>query len=399
MTKKENTVIFGAVGDISFYRQIADDVLAYGAGWPFQKMLPFLNKADLLFGNMESVVIPANFPKKEIDREGLISKLPGPFVAKILKETGFDFLNMAANHVLDAGSIGMNYTKKYLEDAGIATGGVGATQKEARKLKVIEKNGISFGFLCYGEDSNYTVGHTGPCYAYYELETILEDVKKNKSKVDVLVVSIHADLEFMQTPSVPRLNNSRQIARAGAKIILQHHPHVPQGIEMVKGCLIAYSLGNFLFDAHTSSYMKRNGPYTAYSSLLLMKVGKKGVKSFERVPYRINEVPEQRPLPLTGIEGKKMLGYFAKLDKLLKDKEFIKKTWSAIAKKHLVMYLNQAKEQDIDKIISEVVGRLCLLAENREWMNEILLMAKEHWDAQKLIKDPYHRPNYKFQNK
>ncbi len=399
MSKKENTVIFGAVGDISFYRQIAEDVLTYGAGWPFRKMLPFLGKADLLFGNMESVVIPKSFPENKIDPEGLISKLPGPFAASILKAAGFDFLNMAANHVLDAGSIGMNYTKKCLEDAGIVTGGVGTTQQEARRLKILKKNGISFGFLCYGEDSNYTLGHTGPCYAYYEIDTILEDVKKNKGKVDILVVSLHADLEFMPTPSVPRRDNSRRIAAAGAKIILQHHPHVPQGIEMIKGCLIAYSLGNFLFDAHTSNYMKRNGPYTAYSSLLLMKVGKKGVRSFERIPYKINEVPEQRPSPLFGAENSKMLRYLSKLDKLLKDNEFVKRTWSAIAKKHLLMYLNQAKEQNIDRIINEVVGRLCLVAENREWMNEILLMAKERWDIQKKAGDPYHRPNYKYQER
>jgi poly-gamma-glutamate synthesis protein (capsule biosynthesis protein) len=35
-----------------------------------------------------------------------------------------------------------------------------------------------------------------------------------------------------------------------------HHPHVPQGIEMHRGGLIAYSLGNFVFDAHTSRYMR-----------------------------------------------------------------------------------------------------------------------------------------------
>ena len=275
-----DTITFGAVGDIAFRGELDEQARRHGADWPFEKMLPHLQRVDVLFGNMESVAIPPDFPEDQIDPAGLISRLPGEEIAAAIKQAGFDFMNLAANHVLDAGSIGMDYTKKTLEDAGLVTGGVGYTQAEARELKVIDCNGITFGFLCYGEDSNYTLGHTSPSYAYYELGTIVGDVEKHRADADVLIVSIHADLEFMPTPSLPRLRNSRAIAEAGAKIILHHHPHVPQGVEMVNGCLIAYSLGNFVFQAHTSEYMKNNGPHTAHSFLLLTEVGKDGVRRY-----------------------------------------------------------------------------------------------------------------------
>jgi len=346
---------------------------------------------------MESVSIPENYPKKSIDKRGLVSKLPGKKVAALLKQTGFSFLNMAANHVLDAGVVGMDYTKKCLEEAGIVVGGIGHSQKDARKLKIMDKNGIRFGFLCYCEDNSYTLGHTDAAPAYYKVETVVEDVKKAKEKVDILVVSIHADIEFMPTPSVPRLNNSRRIAKAGADIILEHHPHVPQGVEMVNGCLIAYSLGNFLFDSHTFSYMKDNGPYTAYSFLLNIRVDKKGVKSFERIPFNIQEPPEQRPAPLTGSKEKKMTKYLLNLDELLKNEKFVKDTWREVAKRHLQIYIRRAAEQDIDRVMSEMVGRLCLVAESRSWMDEILKMGAENWEAQKLLRDPLHKPHYYFQ--
>lgn len=272
-----SAVTLGAVGDISLAGQVAEDALAHGLDWPFEKMRAILGRADVLFGNMESVAIPPDFPREELDPAGLISALPGEEIAAALRRAGFDIMNMAANHVLDAGSIGFDYTQACLENAGIVVGGIGYSQTEARQLKVVEANGLRLGFLCYGEDSNWTLGHTNPGFAYYQLDTVLEDVRRHRPEVDALIVSIHADLEFMPTPSVPRLRNSRAIAEAGATVVLQHHPHVPQGIEMANGCLICYSLGNFVFDAHTDSYMRNNGPHTAHSFVLLAEVTQDGV--------------------------------------------------------------------------------------------------------------------------
>jgi poly-gamma-glutamate synthesis protein (capsule biosynthesis protein) len=392
----DDTVVFGAVGDISFWGQVAEEMLARGADWPFEKMRPHLAKADVLFGNMESVAIPHDYPKDQIDPEGLISPVPGPEGAAALKRAGFDFLNLAANHIFDAGRVGMEYTRRCLEEAGIRTGGVGCSQAEARRLVVIEKGARAFGFLCYGEDSNYTLGHTNPGYAYYEVETVIEDVRKHRKHVDVLVVSIHADLEFMPTPALPRLRNSRAIARAGADLILQHHPHVPQGVELVQDCLIAYSLGNFVFDAHAFGYMKDNGPHTAHSFLLLAEVGKQGVESFRRVPFEIREPPEQRPACLRGGARTAMLQYLSQLDASLADEERVKQTWRDRAKRIFAHYLKQAAERDVENVIEDLVGRVCFVAENRTWALEILEMAREQWERQQRESDPLHRPHYRF---
>jgi len=396
MTKKD-TVTFGAVGDIALWDRTAEDMLVHGMDWPFEKMVPHLSRAEVLFGNMESVFIPDDYPRDEIDPKGLVSLLPGPEAASALKRAGFDFLNLAANHVLDAGRVGLDHTVRCLEEADILTGGVGYSQAEARRLVVLEKGGLTFGFLCYCEDNNYTLGHTEPAPAYYTRQAVLEDVTAHADEVDVLVVSIHADLEFMPTPSVPRRDAARAVAEAGADLILQHHPHVPQGVEFVNGSLIAYSLGNFVFNAHTSDYMKNNGPHTADATLLLVEVGRDGVHSFERIPARIEEPPEQRPHPLEGRARARQLEYYAELDALLADEAFVKRTWREVARKHLMTYIKRAAERDIDSIMEELVGRLCLVAENRNWMEEILNEAREHWEAQKHLNDPLHRPHYRFQ--
>ena len=113
-------------------------------------------------------------------------------------------------------------------------------------MRVLERNGIRFGFLCYAEDSNYTLGNLGPSYAYYDLETVLEDIEANRDCVDVIVVSFHGDQENMETPSPQRREEFRALARAGAGIILGHHPHVPQGVEMYEGYVDRLLAGELL---------------------------------------------------------------------------------------------------------------------------------------------------------
>lgn len=391
-------VSFGAVGDIACSGEIGRLMLERGGQWPFERAMLELAKADLLFGNMESVSVPPDVPAERFEpgTAVLLSIPPGPFCAQALRQAGFGFLNLAANHVLDAGCVGMEYTQRCLEEAGIATAGVGQTQAEARRLRVVERGGLSFGFLCYAEDSNYVLGHRENSHAFYELESILQDVAENRGRVDILVVSIHADLEFMPTPSLPRLRAAREIARAGAKIVLQHHPHVPQGVEMAHGALIAHSLGNFVFPAHTCPYMRDNGPHTASTFLLLAQVTRKGVTSFERIPFRINEPPEERPAPLAGAAATEMLAYFAQLDAWLQDEAFVRKTWRDISKRHFAIYLRRAAKQletrGVDDVIEDLVGRLCLVAENRSWMREILEAARENWAVQQRSDASWRRP-------
>ena len=391
--KPGRTVTFGAVGDIELSRDCGRQVEANGVAWPFELMMPHLSQAELLFGNMESIVLPSDYPDEQIDPKGLVSKFDG---TPALKRAGFDFLNFAANHVLDGGSAGMFHTRELVEGLGIATAGVGATQQEARRMRVLEAGGLKFGFLCYCEDTNYTLGTTGPGHAYYTLPTVLDDVAACRGAMDVLIVSVHADLEFMETPSAPRRDAFRKLAAAGATVVLGHHPHVPQGVELIDGSLIAYSLGNCYFPAHSSPYMAENGPHTGHSFLLLAEVSDAGVESFRRVPFEIAPPPEQRPAPLTGPAGEEMLAYLAELDRKCADDELVAANWRRIALDHLATYLQRVKDQDmgVERLLEELLGRLLLVAENRSWTAEVFEAVKERWDAQRQCRDERHRPQY-----
>ena len=166
---------------------------------------------------------------------------------------------------------------------------------------------------------------------------------------------------------------------------------------MVDGMLIAYSLGNFVFGAHSMDYMKRNGPHTADSYVLLAQVDGGGVRSFERVPCAIPEPPEERPRPAEGAERRRLLDWFGQLDRWLTDEEFIRDTWRRRAKELFATTIKTAAARDVEGVLDELVGRAVLVAENRNWMDEVLAMARERWAEVSASSDPYRRPNYRFQ--
>jgi len=382
---------FGAVGDIALCGRCGQDVQANGMGWPFERLLPVFEQADLLFGNMESVILPPDYPAGEIDPKGLVSTFDG---SDALAAAGFDIVNLAQNHILDGGWKSMLHTRRRIESAGVATAGVGETQTQARQMRVVEKAGMRVGFLCYCEDNNYTLGTAGPCHAWYVLEDVLADVAGCAGEVDVLAVSVHADLEFLPTPAPARRDAFRQIAAAGATLVLGHHPHVPQGVEHIDGRLIAYSLGNCLFEAHTSDYMKSNGPHTAHSFVLLAEIAGGQVRSFRRVPFGIPRPPNQRPVPLEGTAAAELLGWFDELDRQVADDETVRANWRAKALEMLGVYLGKAKGMEAEEALEDLLGRCLLVAENRSWVDEAFEEVRERWSHRAQRVDPWHRPHY-----
>jgi poly-gamma-glutamate synthesis protein (capsule biosynthesis protein) len=65
---------------------------------------------------------------------------------------------------------------------------------------------------------------------------------------DFVVVSVHWGTEFEAHPAPGQIEAAHLLVDAGADLVLGHHPHVLQDIERYHGGVIAYSLGNFVFD-------------------------------------------------------------------------------------------------------------------------------------------------------
>lgn len=276
------TLIFG--GDIMMDRGVRRSVEKNFAGdyakiFENEELLQLLQNADIAFGNLEGTA-----SDKGKDLGGKFSFHMDPAIVPVLKDAGIDILSVANNHVGDWGQNAYIDNMNRLKDGGILFTGGGMNRAEAEVPTIIEKNGIKIGFLAFSDVGpswmEVTEKNAGLLIASSERSG--EIIKNASAQVDYLIVSFHFGDEYKT------IHNNRQEYLAhkavdnGAKLVIGHHPHVPQDMEVYKGGFIAYSLGNFIFDQSWSEPTMRG-------LLLEVKLNKDGSMTTRRNDFKLNK--------------------------------------------------------------------------------------------------------------
>ena len=249
---------------------------------------PLLQQADITFGQLETVLIDRSYEDlyPYVAAQARMPCSSYPEVAPAMKKAGFDIVSFSSNHAMDYGRTHFLNTIDYLRDAGLAVIGVGKNEEEARKYSVIERDGTKIAFLGYctilpqdywaqeaRPGMNPARGHTyyekiehdqpgTPCrvhsFAHREDKAkMLEDIRKAKTEADIVVVSMHWGIHFTEAQIAEyQVEYAHDAIDAGADLILGHHAHILKPIEVYKGKVIFYSLGNFAMEDPTD--MKRD---------------------------------------------------------------------------------------------------------------------------------------------
>lgn len=376
-----NKLLLGAVGDISFKGNLEKIVREKSPDFAFEHVNSSLNQADVLFGNLESVIVPEEFPHKQ----GMYCT---EHIIDSLKYGNFDIFNMANNHILDCGWRGLVHTYQVVKDMGVEPVGAGPDEKEAKKMRIVDKKGMKVGFIAFQEPSNCTYEGGGGRLSHFDISEAIEDIKVKKDLVDILVVSLHADMEFNPSPSLLKVNFCRKMAENGADIILCHHPHVPQGVELWENSLIAYSLGNFAF--HISGYMMTGAPHTKRSHILYIEIDEGNITNWYRKFYEIDET-EGRSCPLNEKKLIETEEYYHYLDNILKDPVKLKKIWHEASLRYFQKYWKEAQGKEPEMVINENAIKL-MLTENQHWFQGVQELVKEEYDKIKYNDFEYVRP-------
>ncbi len=211
--------------------------------------------ADIFFANLEG---PASNQGKNL--RNLYSFRMDPKVLPELADVGLDIVSFANNHVGDWDKDAFTDTLTQLDTAGISYTGAGIQKEKAQEPTIIERKGLKIGFLGFSDVGPSWLSNMdtegGHGINILNTDTFDELVKNASGKVDVLVVSIHGGNEYSTVTERQKEFAHRAIDN-GAKIVAGHHPHVVQPLEVYKGGLIAYSLGNFIFDQAFSKEVSR----------------------------------------------------------------------------------------------------------------------------------------------
>jgi poly-gamma-glutamate capsule biosynthesis protein CapA/YwtB (metallophosphatase superfamily) len=242
-------------------------------------MLPVLRDADLRIVNCECALTAA---RKPVWKSGAVFK-GLPVHAAGLTRVPFEVACLANNHVFDYGLRGFEETLAVLEGEGIRTVGAGLSFEEALSPLTIAVKGTRVAVLNFSEGEDLTASRSGPGVCGWEIDRLSARIRKLKERGDFVVAVGHAGLEYIPFPPPYVVEAFRALSEAGADCVVGHHPHVPQGLEVRSGRLIAYSLGNFVFYQTPELYYRRIGFF------LRIRVRGNRLASFELHPYRITD--------------------------------------------------------------------------------------------------------------
>jgi len=351
--KGNNTVTLLASGDIGPTIDPVDQLT--------DLVLPTLRNADLRFGQCERIYSERKFANKH----GYCH----PRQASIWKTAGIDIVGMA-NNAMNLGPEGCLDSIEVFRNMGKQVIGVGKDIDEARKPAIIERNGVKIAFLGYcsvlpeGAEATQSKAGCAPMRArtYYErggdpneasqpgtppniltvpyeddLQALQDDIRKAKQQADVVVMSIHWGIHMIpKTIATYQPVVAHAAIDAGADLILGHHPHMLKGIEVYKGKVCFYSLGNFLITSPNklrtpsvwsrwgdfywyrldpeSEYMAPDSKYLYPSDSRITMIAKavfnkNGVERVSFLPAIINPQAQPAVVPPDNPKFKKILGY------------------------------------------------------------------------------------------
>jgi poly-gamma-glutamate synthesis protein (capsule biosynthesis protein) len=295
-----------AVGDILLDRGVAVTIERHGIDYPFAQVAGVLSAADIAFGNLEC---PLTSKGTKVPKQYCFQARPATVAG--LTKGGFDLLSLANNHSMDCGRTGLVETMRVLERSGIRWCGAGRTLADAEAATVLTRKGIRIAFVGFSHllPEGVFLRADRPTIAFASPDQVRRSVAAARSRADVVVASFHWGLEYDSRPHPRQVRLARTAVEAGADLVLGHHPHVLQGLELIRRhprqprpALIAYSLGNFLFDRRSGRALQ--------SAILHCSVTRHGLVAAEVIPIQLDGI---RPCLATDQESHSILSRLALL--------------------------------------------------------------------------------------
>jgi poly-gamma-glutamate capsule biosynthesis protein CapA/YwtB (metallophosphatase superfamily) len=253
-----------AAGDIMLGRGVASAHIDGSWDQALAAFAPYIASADLTLANLESPITDAPLIRETYD-------LRAPSQATLaLSASGIGLLSLSNNHIGDSGPSGITDTFQALNSIGVYPVGPDETPL------ITDTNRIRLAWFAFNDTLQPL-----------EEQRVKEALSSVRRDVDLIIVSIHWGSEFSTVPNERQHVLAQVLAGEGVDIIIGHHPHVLQPVEWIWGTgrarptLVAYSLGNALFDQGAP-------PSARYSALLMMDVDRVRVQDACIIPFQID---------------------------------------------------------------------------------------------------------------
>ena len=197
-----------------------------GKKWPFSSLTSLFEEDDLTVINLECT-IKDDSTGEDLKKAWRFRGLPS--YVEILNSGGIDAVNIANNHTIDYGDEGYKSTLQALNEKIMYFG---------NSINVIKEiKGVKFGFGGCRE----TTYRSDPGI----IERDIAELRQNGA--DYIIYQCHWGVEYSANHNVLQEAMARTCQRAGADLVIGHHPHVVQGIDWIDNMPVIYSIGNLMF--------------------------------------------------------------------------------------------------------------------------------------------------------
>lgn len=256
-----------SVGDINLAEDVLPTLQEKGGDYQFARLSAHLT-GDALMGNLETVVLEhPTVPRLAKKRSIHIMR---PEYLATLKAQGFTALALANNHIGDQGAPGILATLRHAEGLGIVPFGAGRNLADARRAVVFDAGHTKVAVLSVQDRRRhlkrwgwYAGAETPGCYPLNEA-MLTADIAALHAQGFFVIVSVHwGDNYADETKRQQR--ELVALVRAGADLINGHGAHRGQGVRIVDGTPVVYSLGNFTFGSR--GIYKRRSPDMRLSAI------------------------------------------------------------------------------------------------------------------------------------
>ena len=212
-------------------------------------ILKLMKDSDLMVANSEFTVSNrgSKLPNK------LYTFRAKPERLSIYSEMGVDMVTLANNHVYDYGDEAFLDMLDSFDEYKIPHIGAGHNISEAKKPYYFIINGYKFAFVSATRAEKYimTPGATEDSlgvFRCYDPTQLINTIKELRLENDYVIPIVHFGKEDSHELEDEQVSSARSYIDAGADVVVGHHAHTLQGIEIYNDKPIIYNLGNFLFN-------------------------------------------------------------------------------------------------------------------------------------------------------
>lgn len=343
VTRTPQPFTITCVGDMIFARNLIGDYInPYGPEYVFEHVRDQLTSSEITIGNLES---PLAYSDHEHPTKSIVFKGYPPYAAG-LPSAGFDLVTLANNHILDYMEEGLLETIDAVEGQDVLWIGAGMNDILARRPTFLNREGQVIAVSGYsnrdGHYNNYQpfldAGRDRPGFAPWNRSAIEATIPALRENADLVMAQVHCGSEYSLIPMDGDKRNTQYVdeilpdapnvifnmipdsgevalrhyaVEQGADLVICHHPHIIQGLEVYEDKLIAHSLGNFVFDLTYNECLP--------SMILNIDVDEDGVTGADVLPIWIDA---HLPRVATGGLAYSILDYLSHYSRLL-DTHFI----------------------------------------------------------------------------